>query len=352
MEMLAIVAQYQPVTRAEIEEIRGASLSQASIDLLLEAGLVAPKGVKNAPGGPTLWVTTAAFLAHFGLNSLRDVPGGGTLLLESALAGPAPLRSADGDSGAILWWSSGHSDANFRISDARGGSARAFVWLLAHAIMPGSRVCRCSPWHRHNCSRKTAAYHGARFAPARAPARPRCRGRARAGRPHRRRGGRVASRQGVRAPRPRHGDPPCLSGGLDAFLGLVCRGGAVGSADDPGDRRSVSGRAGANPCAREPAPPAGRHRPNAALARLPMGRIASGYPRCVARHAARAWRAGAARRRARHRGDSPAGGRLRGQPCDRSQKRGRRRSDRRPGNRAAASPCAGSRRAPSACGAA
>ena len=89
MEMLAIVAQYQPVTRAEIEEIRGVALSQATLDLLLEAGLIAPKGVKNAPGRPTLWVTTAAFLAHFGLRSLREVPGGGTLTLNPAVPEPA-----------------------------------------------------------------------------------------------------------------------------------------------------------------------------------------------------------------------------------------------------------------------
>jgi len=81
METLAIVAQYQPVTRTEIEDIRGASLSQTTIDLLLEAGLIAPRGTKNVPGGPTLWVTTPAFLAHFGLGSLRDVPGGGRLEL-------------------------------------------------------------------------------------------------------------------------------------------------------------------------------------------------------------------------------------------------------------------------------
>jgi len=66
-EMLAIVAQYQPLTRAEIEQIHGASLSQATINLLLEAGLIGPKGVKNAPRRPTLWVTTPAFLTHFGL---------------------------------------------------------------------------------------------------------------------------------------------------------------------------------------------------------------------------------------------------------------------------------------------
>jgi segregation and condensation protein B len=75
MEMLAIVAQYQPVARAEIEQVRGASVSQASIDLLLEEGLIEPKGTKNSPGRPALWVTTPAFLAHFGLSSIRELPG-------------------------------------------------------------------------------------------------------------------------------------------------------------------------------------------------------------------------------------------------------------------------------------
>ena len=82
MEMLAIVAQYQPLTRAEIEHIRGASLSQATVDILLEAGLIEPKGVKDAPGRPALWVTTPAFLAHFGLSSIRDLPGVGMLAFE------------------------------------------------------------------------------------------------------------------------------------------------------------------------------------------------------------------------------------------------------------------------------
>ena len=95
METLAIVAQYQPVTRTEIEDIRGAALSQATIDLLLEAGLIAPRGTKNVPGGPTLWVTAPAFLAHFGLGSLRDVPAAAGW---SCRSGPTP---AEGDSGAI-----------------------------------------------------------------------------------------------------------------------------------------------------------------------------------------------------------------------------------------------------------
>jgi segregation and condensation protein B len=87
METLAIVAYHQPVTRTEIEEIRGAALSQTTLDLLLENGLVTPKGRRESPGRPTLWGTTPAFLAQFGLNDLRDLPKREELLIDPA--GPA-----------------------------------------------------------------------------------------------------------------------------------------------------------------------------------------------------------------------------------------------------------------------
>lgn len=74
MEALSIIAYHQPVTRAEIEEIRGAALAQASIDALLDAGLIAPRGRKEAPGRPTLWATTKHFLDQFGLKSLNEMP--------------------------------------------------------------------------------------------------------------------------------------------------------------------------------------------------------------------------------------------------------------------------------------
>jgi segregation and condensation protein B len=96
METLAIVAQYQPLTRAEIESIRGVSLSQATIDLLLEAGLIAPKGVREAPGRPTLWATTPAFLAHFHLSSIRDLPGGVGLTLGPSALGHAGAPASGG----------------------------------------------------------------------------------------------------------------------------------------------------------------------------------------------------------------------------------------------------------------
>jgi len=74
-ETLAIVAYHQPVTRAEIEEIRGKSLSKGTLDLLLEAGWIKPKGHRRTPGHPMTWGTTEAFLDHFGLESLDALPG-------------------------------------------------------------------------------------------------------------------------------------------------------------------------------------------------------------------------------------------------------------------------------------
>lgn len=75
VETLAIVAYHQPVTRAEIEEIRGVALSQGTLDKLLEVGWIKPKGRRQTPGRPVTWVTTEAFLEHFGLESLEALPG-------------------------------------------------------------------------------------------------------------------------------------------------------------------------------------------------------------------------------------------------------------------------------------
>lgn len=95
MEVLAVVAYHQPVTRPEIEQMRGTSLSQPTLDALLEAGLIAPQGRKEAPGRPTLWGTTPAFLARFGLRSLRDLPRREDLLVEPSPAA-APATPHDG----------------------------------------------------------------------------------------------------------------------------------------------------------------------------------------------------------------------------------------------------------------
>jgi len=75
LETLAIVAYHQPVTRAEIEEIRGVETSKGTIDILLETGWVRPRGRRRAPGKPITFGTTAAFLDHFGLGSIEDLPG-------------------------------------------------------------------------------------------------------------------------------------------------------------------------------------------------------------------------------------------------------------------------------------
>ena len=84
METLAIIAYHQPVTRPEIEELRGAALGQGTLDQLLESGLIAPRGRKETPGRPTLWGTTSAFLSQFGLQQLRDLPRREDLLVEPA----------------------------------------------------------------------------------------------------------------------------------------------------------------------------------------------------------------------------------------------------------------------------
>ncbi|MFL5254780.1 MAG: SMC-Scp complex subunit ScpB [Rhodopila sp.] len=85
LETLAIIAYHQPMTRPEIEHIRGTALSQQTLDSLLELNLIAPKGRRETPGRPTLWGTTPEFLAHFGLKDLRELPRREDLLLE---AGP------------------------------------------------------------------------------------------------------------------------------------------------------------------------------------------------------------------------------------------------------------------------
>ena len=90
IESLAIIAYHQPVTRGDVEEIRGVSVSKGSFDVLLEAGWIKPVGRRQTPGRPTTWGTTAAFLEEFGLDSLADLPGVDELKASGLLdAGPA-----------------------------------------------------------------------------------------------------------------------------------------------------------------------------------------------------------------------------------------------------------------------
>jgi segregation and condensation protein B len=74
VETLAIIAYHQPVTRAEIEEIRGVAVAKGTLDTLLEAGWVRPRGRRMTAGRPLLWVTTKEFLTQFGLDALGDLP--------------------------------------------------------------------------------------------------------------------------------------------------------------------------------------------------------------------------------------------------------------------------------------
>jgi segregation and condensation protein B len=89
IETLAIVAYHQPVTRAEIEEIRGVAISKGTLDTLMEAGWIMPKGRKATVGRPVTWVTTEAFLMQFGLADIRDLPGIEELR-QAGLIGPRP----------------------------------------------------------------------------------------------------------------------------------------------------------------------------------------------------------------------------------------------------------------------
>ena len=109
LETLAIIAYHQPCTRAEIESVRGVSLSRGTLDLLLEMGFVRLRGRRRTPGRPVTYATGDAFLEHFGLASLADMPGVAEMkaagLLDLALpAGfevPDPSRAKGDDEDAI-----------------------------------------------------------------------------------------------------------------------------------------------------------------------------------------------------------------------------------------------------------
>ncbi len=96
IETLAIIAYHQPVTRAEVEEIRGVALSRGTLDALLEAGWIRPKGRRQTPGRPVTWVTTDGFLDQFGLESCEVLPG----IEELKAAGLLDSRSAISTLGA------------------------------------------------------------------------------------------------------------------------------------------------------------------------------------------------------------------------------------------------------------
>ncbi len=90
LEVLAIIAYHQPVTRAEIEEIRGVTTSRGTLDVLMEAGWVRFRGRRRTPGRPVTLGTTVDFLDHFGLEELRDLPGLEELKGAGLLSGRIP----------------------------------------------------------------------------------------------------------------------------------------------------------------------------------------------------------------------------------------------------------------------
>ena len=99
LETLAIIAYHQPVTRAEVESIRGVSLSRGTLDLLLEIGWIRPSGRRRTPGRPLQWRTSGEFLEHFGLESVDDLPGRDELLAAGLLdtRPDLPLPTGPGD---------------------------------------------------------------------------------------------------------------------------------------------------------------------------------------------------------------------------------------------------------------
>ena len=103
METLCVVAYHQPITRVEIEGVRGVATSKGTIDMLLETGWIKPGRRRETPGRPLTWVTTPAFLDHFGLESIVDLPGldelkaAGLLDRRPAVAVTADLFDGDGE---------------------------------------------------------------------------------------------------------------------------------------------------------------------------------------------------------------------------------------------------------------
>jgi segregation and condensation protein B len=126
VETLSIIAYHQPVTRAEIEEMRGVSTSRGTLDILLEAGWIKPRGRRQTPGRPVTWVTTDGFLDHFGLESLDDLPGVSDLRAAGLLDGGPAARpyglelplAGDGD---VLAEDTEDDDPIEPLSDQPGG---------------------------------------------------------------------------------------------------------------------------------------------------------------------------------------------------------------------------------------
>lgn len=96
VETLAIIAYHQPLTRSEVEEIRGVALSRGTLDLLLELEWIRPVGRRRTPGRPATWGTTQKFLEHFNLDELSDLPGMDELK-DAGLLDTRPVRTIFGE---------------------------------------------------------------------------------------------------------------------------------------------------------------------------------------------------------------------------------------------------------------
>ena len=94
VETLAIIAYHQPITRAEIEEVRGVGLSKGTLDVLLESGWVRPRGRRRTPGRPVTYGVSDSFLIHFGLESIEDLPGVEELKAAGLLSATPPAGFA------------------------------------------------------------------------------------------------------------------------------------------------------------------------------------------------------------------------------------------------------------------
>ncbi|HEX7783608.1 MAG TPA: SMC-Scp complex subunit ScpB [Sphingobium sp.] len=101
METLAIIAYHEPVSRAEIEAIRGVQVAKGTIDVLMEAGWIRPAGRREVPGRPLIYATTPDFLSHFGLTSRRDLPGLEDLKA-AGLLDPVDMAMAGYDGQSVL----------------------------------------------------------------------------------------------------------------------------------------------------------------------------------------------------------------------------------------------------------
>jgi segregation and condensation protein B len=104
IETLAVIAYHQPVTRGEIEEIRGVQIGKGTLDALFDQGWIEPRGRRETPGRPALWATTDGFLLHFGLAGLADLPNVEELRAAGLLDARPAIRvlqpDADGDDAA------------------------------------------------------------------------------------------------------------------------------------------------------------------------------------------------------------------------------------------------------------